>query len=221
MHIVFIVLFVLALISTIIATAKPTTNKKTGKPFKRSEMALGFGIITVVFLVLTVVTNLHTKTIAKNQANANTTQTQATLTPMQLKAQSIKLLTNATTVYENLYAKVQADSTMTNAVNASSDFYKDKQQFDTTPDMSGYNAYKKANDAYSTAKLDAPAILDTWNTDSSQLFTDIDQWTQAKYLVLVDKQTGSPITADQTKVDTVSKTYTADLAKTKTDIGQL
>ena len=193
MQTIFLLLFMLALLFTAIFTLKPPIDKKTGKRFKRGEVAVVFGIITAIFAILVGVTAPHAKTTTKStpspvvKAVIPTPQPKPvakTLTAAELKTQSIKLLTDATTVYENLYAKVQADSAKTDAANASSDFYKDKHYFDTNADVSGYNAYLTATDAYTNAKLVAPASIESWETDSSQLYTDINQWTQAKYSVL-------------------------------------
>lgn len=56
MSILFAILFVIALIMLVISLIKPGTNKKTGQPFKRKDLGIGFGIVALVLAILTGVT---------------------------------------------------------------------------------------------------------------------------------------------------------------------
>jgi hypothetical protein len=78
MSTLFAILFFLALLILVLSVIKPGVNKKTGKPFKRKDMAIGFGVLALVFAILTGVTASHTPTKTKANLASTSKQTNST-----------------------------------------------------------------------------------------------------------------------------------------------
>jgi hypothetical protein len=70
MNTLFAILFILALLLLVVSVIKPGVNKKTGKPFKRKDMAIGFGILALAFAILTGITAPHKAATTTHQASA-------------------------------------------------------------------------------------------------------------------------------------------------------
>jgi hypothetical protein len=96
----FSILAFLALVLLIAGVAKPGKNKQTGKQFKRKNIAVGFGLVFIVFAVLASVTAPKTKPLdSVDTSNSNNT-------PAAIKSSSSTPIAKATT-------KVVATSTPT------------------------------------------------------------------------------------------------------------
>jgi hypothetical protein len=78
MNTLFAILFILALLLLVVSVIKPGVNKKTGKPFKRKDMAIGFGILALAFAILTGITAPHKA--ATTTANLKSASKQTTTT---------------------------------------------------------------------------------------------------------------------------------------------
>ena len=113
MHVLFIILLVLSIILLITSVIKPGTNKKTGKPYKRKDLALGFGILIVLFLVLVASTApkakiISTKSVTTTNSTPNSsTNKTATSTKTATPTKTSKT-TPATTVPPALITEPQA-----------------------------------------------------------------------------------------------------------------
>lgn len=78
MSTLFAILFVLALIMLAVSLIKPGTNKKTGKPFKRKDLGIGFGVVALVLAILTGVTAPNKPVKATVNPPVQTKQTSTT-----------------------------------------------------------------------------------------------------------------------------------------------
>jgi hypothetical protein len=197
------------------------------------------GVVTIAsvsFLVLIGITAgiiIHATPAANYGSTApSTDNTQATdtsntppsttLVPLKtLNTETAASLTAETTNLVNLYQKVKNDAGMSDAAAASSAFYHDKHTFDTTADMTIHNTYNNASNSYYNAHQKQPDSLDNWNFDAEQFYTDIDQWTQYKYLTLTDQLFNNPSQADQARTDAAARAYSSDLIKVQADIKAL
>lgn len=77
MSTLFAILFILAIVMLVASIIRPGTNKKTGKPFKRKDLAIGFGVAALVLAILTGVTapSKPTKTTADLTSQPKQTNT--------------------------------------------------------------------------------------------------------------------------------------------------
>lgn len=102
MNTLFAILFVLALIMLVASLIKPGTNKKTGKPFKRKDLGIGFGMAALVLAILAGVTtpnkpvkatvnpSVQTKQVSNTKQNTKPAQQTTTAMPApQPKAPTI------------------------------------------------------------------------------------------------------------------------------------
>ena len=204
-------------------------KKKDWDEMSRNEKIGGLVGLVVIALILVFIFNAltngggsKTKSVSKPAQVTQKPAPKTTETPESLKAQAVTLLTDATTYYQHLYDQVQADAVKPDAVNASSDFYKDKHTFDTTVDKTGITAFNKVSNSYDNNHLQQPASLDSWSIDSEKLYNDITTWTNDQYFVLVEQRSGGTATqAHIAKVTTDEDAFISDFAKVKADIAQL
>jgi hypothetical protein len=75
----FAVLLLISTIVFIVGLAKPVINKKTGKPFRRRDLAIGLGSLVVVFFVLTGITAPKTNTVATENTSSKTAPSTKTI----------------------------------------------------------------------------------------------------------------------------------------------
>lgn len=146
---------------------------------------------------------------------------QPTVSLATLESQGKATLTTATKRFEDYYAKVQSDAAQSDAANSSSAFNNDKWNSDLTPLNQATKDYNTVSNSYYNAHQTQPASLDTWNTDSQQVYTDTNNWVRDEWQLLTDQTQSNPTDNDQVKVDADVQVYNSDLAKTNTDINQL
>lgn len=204
-------------------------KKKDWDEMSRSEKIGGLLGLVVIAVILVFIFNALTsgggskpKSASKPAQITQKPAPKTTDTPESLKAKAVTLLTDATTYYQHLYDSVQADAVKPGAVNADSDFYKDKHTFDTTVDKTGITAFNKVSNSYFNNHLQQPASLDSWSIDSEKLYIDITTWTNDQYDVLVEQHvSGTSTPAHIAKVTTDEDAFISDFTKVKADIAQL
>ncbi len=231
MHIFLIALLVIAILGFVVATIKPSTNKKTGRPYKRSDMAIGGGIIIVILAVLTGLSVPKAKTAAVAKPAAKAAPVKAATTAPKpslatLNAEVVPILTPVLSDFSQQMAQGEADATQSNAGTVSSAFHaweeneQDKQN--VANGQEEHNAYLKADKIYYAAHRSDPDALSNWDGDAGAVPGDITEWANAEELVAQDGVTGSSsLSTDQQAATTDMQTYQSDLAKAKADIAGL
>ena len=145
----------------------------------------------------------------------------ATSSTTPLGSQAAVILHGGTDYYENLFKKVQADAGQSDALSDESAFHNDKQKFDIASDNTNLTTAAKASDVYANAHAAVPPAINGWSATASQLYTDIQKWTDHKWQLLTDQKNGNNSSPHANDVSVDEQAYKDDLAKLNGYISQL
>jgi hypothetical protein len=154
------------------------------------------------------------------------TQQKSTVSLGTLNSEAVAALSPELTDLSSQMATGQADASQDGASDYGSSFntwsQNEKDSQNVTNNKNVTKAYNTADNAYYNAHQTAPAALDSWNTDTGAVVSDITQWADAQETVFADQAGGDPSQSnDQQTVNTDYQQFQSDLAKAQADIQQI